>query len=310
MKPTLTVTENLAFWRDFCGDARILRVEEALETVGLGGDRPSALTAISRPARRRRAAIARLLVSRRPVWLLDEPTAGLDAEFGAAVFGADGGPSCRRRDRSWRRRICRSGLAGAAELRMGECMALHAGAAPTRPPLSCRTSPPQGGRLAGVAFRQSSCEASVANLPPCGGDGRQDRGGYVERNLSSATAIGRVAMLALYLRDLRLAIRAGGGALTGVLFFLAVVATIPFARRPRPQPARPHRPGDPVDRRAARLAARPRPAVPGRPRGRLARPAGAAGRPPHAGADGAGEMPGALDGERAAAGDRRRRCSG
>ena len=28
---------------------------------------------------RRRAAIARLLVCRRPVWLLDEPTAGLDA---------------------------------------------------------------------------------------------------------------------------------------------------------------------------------------------------------------------------------------
>ena len=28
---------------------------------------------------KRRAAIARLLVSRRPIWLLDEPTAGLDA---------------------------------------------------------------------------------------------------------------------------------------------------------------------------------------------------------------------------------------
>lgn len=39
-------------------------------------------------------------------------------------------------------------------------------------------------------------------------------------------------MLALYLRDLRLGIRAGGGALTGVLFFLAVIATIPFAVGP------------------------------------------------------------------------------
>ena len=39
-------------------------------------------------------------------------------------------------------------------------------------------------------------------------------------------------MLALYLRELRLATRAGGGALTGVLFFLAVVATIPFALGP------------------------------------------------------------------------------
>jgi len=39
-------------------------------------------------------------------------------------------------------------------------------------------------------------------------------------------------MLALYLRDLRLGIRAGGGALIGILFFLAVVATIPFAVGP------------------------------------------------------------------------------
>jgi heme exporter protein B len=39
-------------------------------------------------------------------------------------------------------------------------------------------------------------------------------------------------VLALYLRDIRLGIRAGGGALTGVLFFLAVIATIPFAVGP------------------------------------------------------------------------------
>ena len=110
--------------------------------------------------------------------------------------------------------------------------------------------------------------------------------------------------LALFLRDLRLGIRAGGGALTGVLFFLAVVATIPFARRTRPQPACAHRPGDPVDRRAARLAARARPPVPGRPRGRLARSADPRRRPSFAGADRAGEMPCPLDRERAAAGDR------
>ena len=39
-------------------------------------------------------------------------------------------------------------------------------------------------------------------------------------------------MLALYLRDIRLSVRAGGGALTGVLFFLAVIATIPFGVGP------------------------------------------------------------------------------
>ncbi len=39
-------------------------------------------------------------------------------------------------------------------------------------------------------------------------------------------------MLALYIRDLRMGIRAGGGVLTGVLFFLAVIVTIPFGVGP------------------------------------------------------------------------------
>jgi heme exporter protein B len=39
-------------------------------------------------------------------------------------------------------------------------------------------------------------------------------------------------MLALFARDLRLGVRAGGGALTGVIFFLAVIATIPFGVGP------------------------------------------------------------------------------
>ncbi|MGD9913359.1 MAG: heme exporter protein CcmB [Rhizobiaceae bacterium] len=39
-------------------------------------------------------------------------------------------------------------------------------------------------------------------------------------------------MLALFLRDLRLGVRSGGGALVGVLFFMAVVTTIPFGVGP------------------------------------------------------------------------------
>lgn len=39
-------------------------------------------------------------------------------------------------------------------------------------------------------------------------------------------------MTALFVRELRMGIRAGGGALTGVLFFLAVIATVPFAIGP------------------------------------------------------------------------------
>lgn len=39
-------------------------------------------------------------------------------------------------------------------------------------------------------------------------------------------------MLALYLRDLKLGVRAGGGAFVGVLFFLTIVAVIPFGVGP------------------------------------------------------------------------------
>ncbi len=39
-------------------------------------------------------------------------------------------------------------------------------------------------------------------------------------------------MIALFVRDLRLGIRAGGGALVGILFFLAVVAVVPFGVGP------------------------------------------------------------------------------
>ncbi len=39
-------------------------------------------------------------------------------------------------------------------------------------------------------------------------------------------------MIALFLRDINLSVRAGGGALIGVLFFLTVVAVVPFAIGP------------------------------------------------------------------------------
>ncbi|RCS24963.1 heme exporter protein CcmB [Phyllobacterium salinisoli] len=39
-------------------------------------------------------------------------------------------------------------------------------------------------------------------------------------------------MTALFIRDFRLALRAGGGALVGILFFLAVIAVVPFGVGP------------------------------------------------------------------------------
>ncbi|SFO40371.1 heme exporter protein A [Mesorhizobium sp. NFR06] len=76
MKTALSVEENLGFWRAFQGEPA-LSVEEALEKVALGGLGHLPLGYLS-TGQRRRASIAKLLVSRRPVWLLDEPTAGLD----------------------------------------------------------------------------------------------------------------------------------------------------------------------------------------------------------------------------------------
>ncbi|APH74299.1 heme ABC exporter ATP-binding protein CcmA [Aquibium oceanicum] len=76
LKPALSVRENLGFWRDYMGEPH-LAVTEALEMVGLEEIGHLPLGYLS-TGQKRRIAIARLLVSYRPVWLLDEPTAGLD----------------------------------------------------------------------------------------------------------------------------------------------------------------------------------------------------------------------------------------
>jgi heme exporter protein A len=76
MKPALTVAENLAFHQQFLGNV-FLTVEEALDEVGLPSVAALPFGYLS-TGQRRRIAIAALLVSFRPVWLLDEPTAGLD----------------------------------------------------------------------------------------------------------------------------------------------------------------------------------------------------------------------------------------
>jgi heme exporter protein A len=84
VKPRLTLAENLAFWAALNGAGE--SVADALMTVGLGALGWLEAGNLS-AGQTRRLALARLLVSRRPLWLLDEPTASLDAE-GEALVGA------------------------------------------------------------------------------------------------------------------------------------------------------------------------------------------------------------------------------
>ena len=76
MKTALSVEENLRFWREFCG-APHLEIDEALGMVGLPQVAGLPFGYLS-TGQKRRISIAKLLVAYRPVWLLDEPTAGLD----------------------------------------------------------------------------------------------------------------------------------------------------------------------------------------------------------------------------------------
>ncbi|MEZ5764619.1 MAG: heme ABC exporter ATP-binding protein CcmA [Xanthobacteraceae bacterium] len=86
LKPALSVRENLRFWQDFLGGGTGESCAGSLSAVGL--ERLSELPASYLSAgQRRRLALARLIAVTRPIWLLDEPTAALDADGQALLTG-------------------------------------------------------------------------------------------------------------------------------------------------------------------------------------------------------------------------------
>jgi heme exporter protein A len=75
LKSQLTVTENLAFWARVYGTGDIVRAMREFDLEGLADRQAQHLSA----GQKRRLGLARLLVTDRAVWALDEPTVSLDA---------------------------------------------------------------------------------------------------------------------------------------------------------------------------------------------------------------------------------------
>ncbi|MEP2641251.1 heme ABC exporter ATP-binding protein CcmA [Roseobacter sp.] len=93
LKSMLTVTENLTFWAEVFGQRRIDAAMQAFALTPLAARLAGTLSA----GQKRRLGLARLLVTGRPIWVLDEPTVSLDhdavALFAQAVhahLGAGG----------------------------------------------------------------------------------------------------------------------------------------------------------------------------------------------------------------------------
>lgn len=82
VKSALTAAENLGFWMRFYGAPG--DPADALARVGLGPLADIEAAHLS-AGQVRRLALARLIACPRPVWLLDEPTAALDAQGDALV---------------------------------------------------------------------------------------------------------------------------------------------------------------------------------------------------------------------------------
>lgn len=76
IKPTLTVAENLTFWASVFGMNGIGGALKAFQLEPLADRQGGNLSA----GQKRRLGLARMLVTGRPVWVMDEPTVSLDKD--------------------------------------------------------------------------------------------------------------------------------------------------------------------------------------------------------------------------------------
>ena len=74
LKPALTGRENLDFWGQFLGQGDVGAALAAFDLMALAELQAGLLS----DGQKRRLALSRLALCKRPLWLLDEPTVGLD----------------------------------------------------------------------------------------------------------------------------------------------------------------------------------------------------------------------------------------
>jgi len=84
IKATLTVEENLSFWAQVFGSKDVSAAVDAFDLDPLRRRPAGALSA----GQKRRLGLARLLVTGRTIWVLDEPTVSLDVDAVAMFAGA------------------------------------------------------------------------------------------------------------------------------------------------------------------------------------------------------------------------------
>lgn len=81
-KPTLSTKEDLSFWAKLNRTNSL--VESAFTYIGLS-ERHSVPTQNLSAGQRRRLALAKLIISRKPIWIMDEPGAAMDIEGVALI---------------------------------------------------------------------------------------------------------------------------------------------------------------------------------------------------------------------------------